>query len=226
LCPTVCDKLGTQQPKGAFVSEKKWKNPTRIEVETYRQWIRDELANGRKPVAQDMVDRFGIKVVAARRYLRQEGVGQNRAEWHTLNDIDHVNFTATCNICGPGVRVYWNSYKEKWHCAIKADQYGRGTHGLKYGEAGIFKQGKACEVCGTTEGLVIDHCHSRNEIRGVLCHRHNLGIGLFHDNVEDMKAAIEYLERFELPEMYVRTRDGRQERSEGGWVRQLKEQND
>ena len=40
---------------------------------------------------------------------------------------------------------------------------------------------------------VVDHCHTTKEIRGILCHKCNLGLGHFEDNEERMLKAIEYL---------------------------------
>ncbi len=43
--------------------------------------------------------------------------------------------------------------------------------------------------------LVIDPCHSTGVVRGLLCHNCNRGLGLFKDNTQSLKSAIEYLER-------------------------------
>ena len=50
-----------------------------------------------------------------------------------------------------------------------------------------------CNICGTTHNLHIDHCHKTNKIRGYLCFKHNTAIGKFNDDVEELRAAIEYL---------------------------------
>lgn len=41
----------------------------------------------------------------------------------------------------------------------------------------------------------VDHDHNTGRIRGILCSQHNHGIGLFHDNSSDMRAAGEYVDR-------------------------------
>ena len=62
-----------------------------------------------------------------------------------------------------------------------------------------------CAICrqpekrkSRTEGkicrLTIDHCHTTNEIRGLLCHACNVFIGHARDSVDLLKAGIEYLE--------------------------------
>ena len=41
---------------------------------------------------------------------------------------------------------------------------------------------------------VVDHCHSSNEVRGILCSDCNLGLGKFKDNKENLLNALKYLE--------------------------------
>jgi Recombination endonuclease VII len=48
---------------------------------------------------------------------------------------------------------------------------------------------KSCE----SPALMTDHCHTTGKVRGRLCGPHNRGLGLFKDNVQYLKDAIEYL---------------------------------
>lgn len=66
----------------------------------------------------------------------------------------------------------------------------------------IAKQDNKCAICGKEETtiikgkrirLAVDHCHTTNEVRGLLCRNCNKGLGLFFDNVELLKNAINYL---------------------------------
>ena len=50
-----------------------------------------------------------------------------------------------------------------------------------------------CAICGSTEDLVIDHDHITGKFRGVLCRRHNLGLGHFDDDPIMLLRAIDYL---------------------------------
>ena len=47
-----------------------------------------------------------------------------------------------------------------------------------------------------TKRLSVDHSHSTGKTRGLLCQPCNLGLGLFKDNPEHLKAAIEYLAKY------------------------------
>ncbi len=54
-------------------------------------------------------------------------------------------------------------------------------------------QFKAGKLSNTGEFAVVDHCHNSLKIRGVLCGHCNTGLGAFKDNIENLKAAINYL---------------------------------
>ena len=58
----------------------------------------------------------------------------------------------------------------------------------------LKKQNNKCVICGLEmERAYIDHCHKTLKIRGLLCNGCNLGLGIFHDNIETLKNAIKYL---------------------------------
>jgi hypothetical protein len=63
----------------------------------------------------------------------------------------------------------------------------------------IALQGNACAVCKTTqpggrsEHWHIDHDHVTGQVRGLLCHRCNLGIGQLRDDPQIMMAAARYV---------------------------------
>ncbi len=50
-----------------------------------------------------------------------------------------------------------------------------------------------CVICGSEEKLVVDHCHTTNQIRGMLCNHCNRGLGHFRDNPELLEFARIYL---------------------------------
>lgn len=56
----------------------------------------------------------------------------------------------------------------------------------------VLAPGK-CAICGATGELHVDHDHATGRVRGILCERHNLGIGQFADNPDHLKRAAEYL---------------------------------
>jgi len=63
---------------------------------------------------------------------------------------------------------------------------------------------KAIEFKGQTkkgdssEGVaVVDHCHDKQVVRGILCSNCNRGLGLFYENKNTLLRAIKYLENTE-----------------------------
>lgn len=59
----------------------------------------------------------------------------------------------------------------------------------------LAAQGGGCAICGESKHLRIDHCHKTGVVRGVLCQRHNSGIGLLGDDVGGLVGALNYLLR-------------------------------
>ena len=66
-------------------------------------------------------------------------------------------------------------------------------------EALLRSQDGRCAICRIPEEeskrpLVIDHCHKSGKIRALLCNSCNVGLGMFKDDPEFLRAAAEYLE--------------------------------
>lgn len=65
----------------------------------------------------------------------------------------------------------------------------------------LESQNQVCAICGQQETrlgrkyLSIDHDHITDRVRGLLCHKCNMGLGLFEDNQELLQNAIDYLKR-------------------------------
>mgnify|MGYP003152440700 CR=1 FL=1 len=68
----------------------------------------------------------------------------------------------------------------------------------------LEEQDNKCKICLTSftditlkDGKTpvrIDHCHTTNQVRGLLCNLCNTGLGFFKDNTETLTNAIVYLE--------------------------------
>jgi len=71
-------------------------------------------------------------------------------------------------------------------------------HGMLMREyAELFnKQNGRCAICMTrTDDLCVDHCHTSNHIRGLLCAHCNRALGLLRDDIDALRRAIKYLIR-------------------------------
>lgn len=62
----------------------------------------------------------------------------------------------------------------------------------------LTKQARVCKICKDTcktgRNLAVDHGHTTNKIRGLLCSRCNSLLGQARDNIKILKQAIIYLE--------------------------------
>lgn len=85
-----------------------------------------------------------------------------------------------------------------WHNQLMAK---RGISYEQYKELEA-KQSGVCAICkqpetekqyGKTMPLSVDHCHKSGKIRGLLCSKHNRGLGQFNDNILFLESAIAYL---------------------------------
>lgn len=74
---------------------------------------------------------------------------------------------------------------------------------LAWYERQLEKQSGVCAICGKPETLEIrgklvrlsvDHCHDTKRARGLLCSKHNRGLGLFSHSQELLVKAIKYLQ--------------------------------
>lgn len=65
----------------------------------------------------------------------------------------------------------------------------------------LLEQNEVCAICNQKEmnkkyrTLSVDHCHKTGKVRGLLCSNCNLGIGNMKDNINNLKNAINYLEK-------------------------------
>lgn len=95
--------------------------------------------------------------------------------------------------------AYYHANWEK-----KQDQKWARKYGVTWQEINEMRQ-RPCEICGkhvprskqpgSKGGMVIDHCHKTNKIRGPLCPPCNSAIGFLRDDPSLMEAAAAYVRR-------------------------------
>ena len=123
-------------------------------------------------------------------------------------DFEKTNGNNYCPSCHA-------EYGRKWYQRNK-DKVRNTQFKLKYGitlkeyNSLSEAQNHVCAICGkpaqektgySEEGsrrLVVDHDHEFGYTRGLLCGKCNRGIGMFEDNIEFLKAAIKYLEEWQV----------------------------
>lgn len=70
----------------------------------------------------------------------------------------------------------------------------------------LIDQNGKCAICGesgngrslcnnNTTSLHVDHCHKTKKVRGLLCNRCNIALGMMRDDMQILSKAIEYLLR-------------------------------
>jgi hypothetical protein len=113
----------------------------------------------------------------------------------------------SCKRCSTEFKV---STTHKYYCSTKCRTEQRIVlsyvshiklkYGLSYEQFTtlLSLQNHECKICNVkiANGLNchVDHCHTTNKIRGLLCSSCNQALGLFKDNTLNLKKAIKYLE--------------------------------
>lgn len=97
-----------------------------------------------------------------------------RTQWYPKNKDRHIQSVG--------------AWKEKNRIKMISYQYASTEEEV----ARILSIGQ-CEICGSSDRLVVDHDHKTNKVRGRLCHGCNVGIGFFNEDVDSLKAAVIYL---------------------------------
>ncbi len=68
----------------------------------------------------------------------------------------------------------------------------------------LQQQEGVCKICKNPEthrhkkNLSVDHCHSEKKVRGLLCHKCNVALGLLNDDIEIITNMINYLKESKL----------------------------
>lgn len=92
-------------------------------------------------------------------------------------------------------------YREKYRAYTLKKKYGMT---VKEYDAMFEAQGMRCAICRSDDprwkkGWHVDHCHESGVVRGILCQKCNLMIGMAADNMATLARAIEYLGGVEFP---------------------------
>jgi len=82
------------------------------------------------------------------------------------------------------VIAYRRRYMLKKNYGITPEQF----------DAMLLNQGGACAICReSVDKPHVDHDHVTGRVRGILCNRCNVGLGMFNDNKTSLRSAIAYL---------------------------------
>ena len=124
------------------------------------------------------------------------GEAKDETQWN-FRDKEHKAFSTYCKACDRvrktlaarerfkdrDKRKKENHRQRLWNYGLTQSQY----------DEMLSKADHSCEICSSTENLVIDHCHSSSKVRGIHCWSCNVALGHFKDSQERVKKAMEYL---------------------------------
>jgi len=102
------------------------------------------------------------------------------AEYFPLHNKTKSGFDSWCKTCRA---MYRSETRRGTYRAMISDEL------LK----DIVETVTECVICGSTEKLVVDHCHTTNQVRGMLCNHCNRGLGHFRDDPALLEFARIYL---------------------------------
>ena len=94
-----------------------------------------------------------------------------------------------------GVQSKW----KEWETEVRRKYYkphevARRKFKLTEDQYNDLMKNENCQICDAElTKKCIDHCHSTNKIRGVLCNNCNTALGLVGDNVDTLHKMITYL---------------------------------
>lgn len=118
-----------------------------------------------------------------------------------LNDIQRRRYHEVVD----EKHTYYSAYR---NTERSRDFYLKRRYGITLAEFNekLKQQENGCAICGSVNGkankrndrLTVDHNHATGELRGILCHRCNWGLGQFDDDTELLVKAIEYLKSYNL----------------------------
>ena len=117
----------------------------------------------------------------------------------TCNNIFEAKHYAA-KYCSKECKINFPGYKERQALNTKKSSLVR-LYGitLEDYQACLQKQNYVCAICKKESNqLYVDHCHTTNLFRGLLCMNCNTGLGQFKDNISFLNSAVNYLEVAEL----------------------------
>jgi hypothetical protein len=117
-------------------------------------------------------------------------------EAHTEEDLELFTRNSQskygrANVCKTCQNKKWTSKSKEW----KAKHRFKHRYGITVEEYNsCMATSDSCQICGSKENLVYDHCHDTMKFRGVLCRECNRGLGMLGDSLETLQKAVKYLE--------------------------------
>lgn len=127
-----------------------------------------------------------------------------------------------CNVILPATKFYYrasngafSSRCRQCHCVQSLDKYKEKSqyrmlqtnsyyfkhYGVTLEEVEnlVARANNCCEICAveftSQDKPRIDHCHATGKVRGVLCYKCNIGLGMFRDSIILLEKSIKYVNK-------------------------------
>ena len=141
---------------------------------------------------------------------REERARIRAREWYTAHPEKVVAYRRARKVKTAAYNKTWNEAhkmeKSNWTQAHKGEQRERdlvreyGISIAEYNHLFELQEGK-CSICGTHQSelkkrLHIDHNHETGKVRGLLCQKCNVAIGLLQDNWILLQNAANYIHQY------------------------------
>jgi hypothetical protein len=103
-------------------------------------------------------------------------------------------------------RDAFNQYRKAWRTKDKVQAAMQEYHRYRRYHltleqlSKLIRQQKVCPICGVglkdleLRNVCVDHNHTTGKLRGILCRKCNIVLGMAGDRVDVLKAAVHYLE--------------------------------
>jgi hypothetical protein len=201
----LCKKCLIEKPISDFGVDRR---RTKIYIQSWCKICSNiaSLASARKRYAQENVGRREAqREKEARRRLEKNQVLEKpcatckqvlpRKEFLLCTSSSGYKFLGNiCRICRNASRKAWIKTKKDGlrHIQLKRD------YGITLDEynAMMNEQNGACVIClkePVKRHLDVDHCHVTGQVRGLLCSKCNLALGLLNDSPNLFQSAADYL---------------------------------
>lgn len=115
-----------------------------------------------------------------------------------------AGFSSDCKVCVRERTAAYRKARRQLHVDYMKEIDLKRKYGINLEQYNrmFASQGGCCAICGKhqvefVKGLAVDHDHVTGQVRSLLCVNCNLGVGCFRENIQLLRVAIQYLERFQ-----------------------------
>lgn len=128
-------------------------------------------------------------------------------KWRALNKDKIKRYQEQNREKSNAYRREWSNNNPEKDAVTSRKQNLKRKYGLTLEDYDILlkEQDYKCKICSFEEtafefnsqrikSLAVDHDHKTNKVRGLLCHKCNLGLGHFNDDINLLQSAIKYLD--------------------------------